>query len=318
MRRNLTSCIIAIALCAVGSLAQASDLTALLFGRHTEIMRPGVTYAIDQKVPTEWLKNATLSVTYWNETAPVYQGTVLRISVLVLTGDEDSRQFAVCVSDSESGEYRGSDDPSKMFRGMKPKSYNALGGFRPIGAFVGKTGTVELDTSRMEPGSYFLYTFVRKGRKNTRFHEEPVVIRLAPPLGRVIRAMQGSPAETLKNWGLEESEEEVSPTRRTSRDSEELRDDVRAELVEHEDEPNFASGATIYLGRRGEKGFVLQQTVRAGSFPTTVNTKDMLVFGRNAEARVIGINPDRKTITAIVSGRVQQGDPIKVVRGGRQ
>lgn len=199
MRRTLTFLLVTIIVILAVIPAQASWVSEMLFGRHREYTAAGITYAIDEYVPTAWVKDEALSTRYWKEGAPVFSGTVLRIGVLLNTGSEDGRRFAICVTDPNMvvGDYSGQPN----FKSDLNK--DRLGGLRILGTFAGKYGQVDFPTTGFEPGTYFLYTYVLKGRKYEKFSEQAVTIQIAPSLERMIPALQNEPEEVLRQWGLE-------------------------------------------------------------------------------------------------------------------
>ncbi|MCL5407461.1 MAG: hypothetical protein M1429_03130 [Patescibacteria group bacterium] len=199
MRRTLISTFITFIVILTVIPAQASWVSEMLFGRHSEYRMAGITYAVDEKIPAMWAKDSVLSTRYWKEGAPIFAGTILRIGVLLTTGSEDGRTFAICVSDPSMviGDYSG--DPKAKL----PKDQNGLGGLKVLGTFKGKYGFVEWNTSQLEPGTIFLYTYALKGRKYEKFSEQAIVLQIAPPLSEMIPALQNEPDEVLRQWGLE-------------------------------------------------------------------------------------------------------------------
>lgn len=199
MRRTLISVFVTIIVIVAMVPAQASWVSEMLFGRHREYTAAGITYAVDEIVPATWVKDEALYVRYWKEGAPVFAGTHLRIGVLLTTGSEDGRRFAVCMTDPGRvvGNYSGEAD----FRSDLNRDKN--GGLRILGTFVGKYGLCELNTTGMAPGTYFLYAYALNDRKAWKFSEQAVAIQIAPSLERMIPAMQDEPEEVLRAWGLE-------------------------------------------------------------------------------------------------------------------
>ena len=171
----------------------------MLFGRHREYHEAGITYAVDEMIPARWANDSALSVRYWEEGAPVFAGTILKISVILNTGTQDGSIFAICASNRDCvvGDLSGRENFKYDL------NRDRLGGLQILGTFVGKYGIVELDTTSIEPGTVFLYTFVLKSRKYEKFSEKVIAIRIAPPLEEVLPAMQNEPEEVLREWGLE-------------------------------------------------------------------------------------------------------------------
>ncbi|MFA6492986.1 MAG: hypothetical protein WCV58_02545 [Patescibacteria group bacterium] len=157
-----------------------------------------MTYSVDEKIPAAWVKDSVLSTRYWKEGAPVFAGTVLRIGVLLTTGSEDGRRFAICVTDP--GKVVGNLSGEADFESDLNKDKN--GGLRVLGTFVGKYGLVELNTYDLEPGTYFLYSYALNSRKAWKFSENAIAIQIAPSLSEMIPALQNEPDEILKTWGL--------------------------------------------------------------------------------------------------------------------
>ncbi len=179
--------------------AQGSWVSEMLFGRHREYHEAGITYAVDEKIPARWMNDSALSTRYWREGAPVFAGTVLEISVILNTGTQDGRIFAICASNRDCvvGDLSGRENFKYDL------NRDRLGGLQILGTFVGKYGIVELDTTSIEPGTVFLYTFALKSRKYEKFSEKVIAIRIAPPLEEVLPAMQYESEEVLRAWGLE-------------------------------------------------------------------------------------------------------------------
>lgn len=199
MRRTLSITVVTIIAILAVIPAQASWVSEMLWGRHREYTTAGITYAVDEKIPARWSSDSVLSTRYWKEGAPVFSGTVLRIGVLLNTGTADGRKFAICVSDPNCvvGDLSGREN---FDYNMKKDS---LGGLRILGTFGGKYGVVDYDTTSVEPGTIFLYTYALKGRKYEKFSEQAIMIPIAPPLEEVLPAMRNEPEEVLRQWGLE-------------------------------------------------------------------------------------------------------------------
>lgn len=196
MKRTLSISLILIAIIVMALPAHASWLSALLFGRHTEYHMPGITYSIDEKLPAEWKDNAALDTRYWNGQTPIFQKTLLDIGVLIESGTASEREFRIYVTDPTKAIPLGAKLPKK-----RPES--EIGGLRLLGEFRGKYGKVSLDTTDIEPGSIFLYAYVKQGRRYEKFGEQALSLRIAPPLEVVVTALKDAPDETLKEWGLE-------------------------------------------------------------------------------------------------------------------
>lgn len=200
MNRTLKLSIVMIAMMVIlGGIAQASMLSEVIgfiFGRHQTFVTPGITYSVDEKLPAVWRDHVALDTRYWEGKTPVFQGTRLEIGVLIEGGTPSEREFRV---------YRT--DKSKVVFASTARAKNApdsdVGGMTLLGEFRGKYGFVILDTTTIEPGTIFLYTYVKKGRRYEQFGEQAVAIQIAPPLTVVIRALKDAPEETLKAWGLE-------------------------------------------------------------------------------------------------------------------
>lgn len=197
MRRTLIFLFVIIAVLAVIP-AQASWVSEILFGRHREYTAAGITYAVDEYIPARWANDSALSVRYWKEGAPVFAGTVLRIGVLLNTGSEDGRIFAICITDPDAV-VGATNSRNVKFDLNKDRQ----GGLRTLGTFVGKYGVAELDTTGFQPGTYFLYSYAVKSRKSWKFSEQAIAIQIAPPLEEVLPAMQNASEEVLRAWGLE-------------------------------------------------------------------------------------------------------------------
>ena len=201
MRRTFA---IVLLLALVAGAASASLLTELVFGKHSEQVRAGFTYGIDERVPAAWVNDPALSTRYWKAGQKTFAGTVMDIGALVMNEAPTGRVFTIYVSDPNSVLDYNPD--------AKRTTEMQTGGLRALGKFVGKYGKVSLDTTNMAPGTYFIYVGADRDGKHQLYSESALAIQIAPSLTAMIPALKNASDATLASWGLEATLQEVIGT----------------------------------------------------------------------------------------------------------
>lgn len=228
MRRTLTLVFITFIVLMAMIPAQASWVSEMLFGRHREIVRPGIKVTIDERYPEKWGKLTDFNYRYHKDEDRIFIGTRLEIQVTIMNESMLDAKFAVCITDKK---YDIGDESGDLNFDL-PAPRRGIGGLKVLKTFRGKSGNVELRTGDYDPGTRNLHVIcLAQGRKQ-KFSEQVIPLFFAPPLDEVVEILKDAPEETLKSWGLTSypTLEEVSEPR----DHEDCRFDI-----------SFADGRTM-------------------------------------------------------------------------